>query len=289
MIKNKTRKKNQESKVMWLCSSLKIGQNKSSIGKIVVLSISAVLISVSSSLALFKAPQTEGWLWYKDPAPQPLLKKPPAVQSMPKPTEAKKPHQQQIEKLREQFEETLAKAILHPTLANVQATQALQDQIMARSETFSKMWMLASLLSEQGYDHSSNPNNASQKIHKQQQEQRLKAKLKQLSRHYGLFFIFKQDCPYCHQFAPLMSAFAAEYGFELKGISKDGGTLTGLSNVSRDNGALAALNPEGIYPLVLLANPKTLEVIPLARGMVSESQLLENFNTIITFLESRHE
>lgn len=276
---------------MWLCRSLRAGQNKSSLEKIVVLSVSAVLISVSSSLALFKAPQTEGWLWYKDPAPQPLAKKPPAVQSTPKAQEAKKPetHQQQIEKLREQFDETLAKAILNPTLANVQATQALQDQIMERSETFSKMWMLASLLSEQGYTHSSNPNNASQKIHKTQQEQRLKAKLKQLSRHYGLFFIFKQDCPYCHQFAPLMSAFAAEYGFELKGISKDGGTLRGLTNVSRDNGALSALNPDGIYPLVLLANPKTLEVIPIARGMVSESQLLENFNTIITFLENRHE
>lgn len=160
---------------------------------------------------------------------------------------------------------------------------------MDRSDTFSKMWMLASLLSEQGYHHSSNPNNASQKIYKHQREQRLKSKLKQLSRHYGLFFIFKQDCPYCHQFAPLVSAFAAEYGFELKGISKDGGTLAGVTNISRDNGALAALNPEGIYPLLLLANPKTLEVIPIARGMVSESQLLENFNTIITFLENRHE
>lgn len=252
-------------------------------------SVGVLVLSTQISMALFKDPQTQGWLWYKDQAPLP--QKPPAVKAMATPAEAKKPetHQEQIQQIKEQFEETLAKAILNPTLANVQATQVLQDQIMDRSDTFAKMWMLASLLSEQGYTSASNPNNASQKIYKQQKEQRLKAKLKQLAQTYGLFFIFKPDCPYCHQFAPLVKAFAAEHGFELKGLSKEGEAIAGLTTVLRDNGALAALNPEGIYPFLLLANPKTMEVIPLARGMVSESQLLENSNTIINFLENRHE
>jgi conjugal transfer pilus assembly protein TraF len=75
------------------------------------------------------------------------------------------------------------------------------------------------------------------------------------------------------------------YGFESKAISADAKALELFPDAETDNGTISVLNPEGIFPSLFLVNPQSRQVIPLARGLVSLSQLRENFKVIIRFLE----
>ncbi len=236
----------------------------------------------------------EGWLWYKDSSPE-VLKKQAEKKSIG--ASSKKVHgtsakglrpQEKLAKIRETFEEAMAESILVPTLQNVTRTKKLHDEMVTASEKFSALWAVSALTTTAGHDPSTNLNPVHRKLYEQQKAQALEKKLKTLSKHYGLFFVFKMDCPYCHQFAPLVVEFAEKFGFEVKGISKEGGLLPGLKNTSKDNGILSLINPEGVYPALFLAHPKTMEVIPIAWGMVSYSELLQNIETVLPLLEDTY-
>lgn len=238
----------------------------------------------------------EGWLWYKDPSPEVLKKqsekKPIGASSKkvkePKAQDPKSPYQEKLTQLRENFEEAMAQSILVPTLQNVTRTRKLHDQLIKGSEKFSELWTISALTETRGHEASTNLNPVHRKLYEQQKTQQLEKKLKQISKNFGLFFVFKMDCPYCHQFAPLVVEFAEKFGFEVKGISKEGGLLPGLKNTSKDNGILSLINPEGVYPALFLAHPKTMEVIPIAWGMVSYSELLQNIETVLPLLEDTY-
>ena len=181
------------------------------------------------------------------------------------------------------LEEAQSRAILNPTYENVRTFKAYQDQMMTRATKFSEMWLMVNLM-EGGVREEDNNNLAFRKIYDEQEDQRLGEALKKAAKTHGLFFFFKQDCPYCHQFAPLVARFAKTYGFEVKAISQKGGQLKEFPNAVQDNGMGAKLNPEGIYPSLFIANPKTGEAAPLAWGFVSLADLKRNFKYILTAL-----
>ncbi|MBX9697514.1 MAG: conjugal transfer protein TraF [Alphaproteobacteria bacterium] len=270
---------------------------------LVLPSVSIPSMVCAAGLASIEQLQPEGWLWYKDPSPEFLKahaekKTQPASQNASqddpkkvKDTRAqdpKGPYQEKLTQLRENFEEAMAESILIPTLQNVARTKKLHDEMVVASEKFSALWAVSALTTREGHDPSTNLNPLNRRIYEQQKTQHLELKLKKLSKSFGLFFVFKMDCPYCHQFAPLVLEFGEKFGFELKGISKEEGNLPGLSNASKDNGILSWINPEGVYPALFLANPKTMEVIPIAWGMVSYSELLQNIETVLPLLEHNH-
>ena len=227
--------------------------------------------------------EQKGWLWYKRTLP--IIKK--------EKNELSKDlnYSGRMETLRKNFEEIQAKAILDPTLDNVQMMQQAQNNIMNRATEFEKAWMLASLLSSQTFRVSDQSNPQHRKVYQEQNDHQLTLKINRLAKSYGLFFLFKEECPYCHEFAPIVKDLMNHYGFEGKAIggrpstSADGKALELFPGAEADNGTIAALNPEGIFPSLFLVNPQSRQVIPLARGLVSLSQLRENFKVIIRFLE----
>lgn len=225
------------------------------------------------------AESQKGWLWYKKTLP-PLIKK----SQEQNPTKSHV-YTRRLELVRKGFDEILAKAVLEPTLNNVQMMQQAQNAVMDRASIFEKMWMLSSLLSSQTFRASDQPNPQHRKVYQEQNDHQLTSKIKGLAKSYGLFFLFKNDCPYCHEFAPIVKELMNLYGFEAKAVSADGKALKLFPDAETDNGTIAAINPEGIFPSLFLVNPKSRQVIPLARGLVSLSQLRENFKVIIRFLE----
>ncbi|MBX9804249.1 MAG: conjugal transfer protein TraF [Alphaproteobacteria bacterium] len=223
--------------------------------------------------------EQKGWLWYK----KTLL---PMKKENKKDTTSKVlTYSGRMEVLRKNFEEIQAKAILEPTLDNVQVMQQAQNAIMNRATEFEKYWMLASLLTSQNFRSSDQPSPQHRKVYQVQFDRQLDQKIRSLAKTYGLFFIFKEDCPFCHEFAPIIKDLMNLYGFDVKAISADGKALELFPDAEADNGTIAVLNPEGIYPSLFLVNPQSRQVIPLARGLVSLSQLRENFKVIIRFLE----
>ena len=237
--------------------------------------------AISSS---WYAGSQKGWLWYKRNLP--ILKKEQKIYAIKKDELSKVlTYSQRMETLQKNFEEIQAKAILEPTLENVQVMQQAQNAIMNRATEFEKYWMLASLLTSQNFRVSDQPSPQNRKIYNEQLDRQLDQKIRSLAKTYGLFFLFKEDCPYCHEFAPIVKDLMNSYEFECKAISADGKALDSFPDAETDNGSISALNPEGIFPSLLLVNPQSRQVIPLARGLVSLSQLRANFKVIIRFLE----
>lgn len=244
------------------------------------LTLLSFLTITSCSASSWYSKEQSGWLWYKKVPQKTVLKT-----KEDKSSKGSKPlsYREQIKKVRENLEEVQAKAILKPTLENVTAFQQAQETVMSQADLFQKMLMMAAIM-ERGSDISSP---LARQIHQKERDQELEADLRSLSKSYGLFFLVKGDCPYCHQFAPVVKGFLREFPFDIKTITKDGQPIAELPEALPDNGTIAKVNPEGVFPLLLLVNPATREVIPVARGLVNPEQLKENFRAVIHYLKNQ--
>ena len=247
-----------------------------------LLSLSSVAVSPHQAASWYTSPE-KGWLWYKR-VPQEITREHKQTNASPEAARNDEIYTRQMETIRKNFEEIQAKAILQPTLDNVKQMQKAQQIIMSRATAFEQMWMLASLLSAETYRASDQDAPLHRKIYQEQTEHQLDQQIRALAKTHGLFFIFRNACPYCHEFAPVVSQLADGYGFNVKAISPDGQPLELFPQTVRDNGTIAQLNPQGIFPCLFLVNPQTRQVIPLARGAVSFSQLRQNFKVIIQSL-----
>ena len=235
--------------------------------------------------APFYSGHDQGWFWYQSPpvAPQVVKKASPTPAVMPSSRTAL----EKVRQLERSLEEAIAQAVLQPTLAHVQQVMTLQRQILHRATVFQERWMEASLWA--GHQDRMEDNGAPvhrQILHHETHAQR-QAQIRLLAKDRGLFFLFKKSCPYCHAFAPFVKQFAQEYGFEVKAISADNSTLPDFPGALIDNGIVQRLNPQGIYPALFLAHPASGQVIPVAWGLTSPDQLVENFATVLNALEGK--
>ena len=248
--------------------------------------LSGLLMVTTCNAASWYSKDPEGWLWYKKIPKKTVLK--PNKEKASTPSETNKPlsYREQMKKVRQNFDEIQAKAILNPTIENVTEFQRAQNTVLNQADIFQKMLMMAAMMEGQNTSTVMMATPVSREIYQGQQEKQLENDIRALSKNYGLFFIFKNDCPYCHQFAPIVKEIAEKYHFDIKAISKDGVALKEFPEAVPDNGTIKQLNPEGIYPCLLLINPQTREVIPVAKGLINIAQLKENFRVIIQFLKS---
>lgn len=214
----------------------------------------------------------EGWHWYQDPpkvekAPEPKLQKPGLVMS--KPLSAS----EQIKEQRQVLEESLSEAIIHPTSENIQKYIGLQRQLLDQSGKFADEWQRVVMTHPELDESLQNPidQNALQ-VFTAEKNKAIIAQIKALSSEYGLFFFFKGQCPYCHGFAPIVKNFAQKYDWDVLAISLDGGKLREFPNAKADNGVAANLGVSHV-PALIAINPKTGDMLPLAYGMVSESEI----------------
>lgn len=239
-----------------------------------------------SNLQASSLEKPKGWLWYQDPVlPKEENKKPEKKEILPSSIPSQKPLSatERLEAQKKAFEEAKALAILEPTLENVANAQRHHNFIMDQASDFQKSWTTAELL-DPGYKKIvTNP--GSLKIKEKQQEKAMTEDLKALAKEFGLIFAFKPDCPYCHQFAPLVQQFASKYGFSIQGLSKSKGCFDGMT-CSKNESALLAVNPQLEYPMLYLANPKTNEVIPIARGYIGLDALMTNIKYAISYLKN---
>jgi conjugal transfer pilus assembly protein TraF len=243
----------------------------------------------------YEAPD-QGWSWYIDPPRNPKPRKE-NKQKRQQPFRGKSEdqsdgnssyiHTKEMEKLRKDFEELQAKAILNPTLENVQAFQKAYNSIINRSSSFEKTWMVSSLITGDNYRESDQPSPKHRKIYQEKTERQLEEDIRGLSKTHGLFFIFKNDCPYCHEMSPIVRQLVDQYHFAIKAISPDGENLKEFPEAVKDNGMIPQINPEGVFPTLFLVNPNSGQTIPLARGLTSPSELKDNFKVIIQFLKEQ--
>ena len=189
-----------------------------------------------------------------------------------------------VKAYRAALESRLHAAWVNPTPQNVKAYQEMQKDLMDRSKTFTTVWM-QNVFQTPDLDHTlvSPVNQQGRHLQIDLEKNRIFKVIKELSQTFGLFFFFAGDCPYCHQFAPIVKQFAKTYGWEVVAISVDGGSLAEFPNPQRDNGLFRLWGIKAL-PALFAINPQTQEAIPVAYGLTS---LDEMESRLISLLETR--
>jgi len=218
----------------------------------------------------------EGWHWYQDSDQNPVSsdqKKSPL-----NPTGT-------IEDQRKKLEQKLHAAIIEPTRENIMSYILAQKMVMDQSQRFSESWKRVVMTTPSLDETLVHPvdQNARQ-VYYDEQNKDLQTHIKGLAQDYGLFFFFREKCPYCHAFAPIVKRFSQKYGWTVLGISMDGGTLPEFPNAKRDNGISRRLQIAHVPALIAL-HPTTGKLIPLAYGMVSESEIEERIHLLTRYSE----
>ncbi|OJW49669.1 MAG: hypothetical protein BGO67_03960 [Alphaproteobacteria bacterium 41-28] len=230
----------------------------------------------SKPVLSFFEKRAEGWHWYEDSTQCPVF----SAQKKDKKNVSLSPIQQ-IENQRKGLETKLHAAIVEPTRQNIIAYILAQRSLMDQSQRFSEAWKRVVMTTpslDETLVHPVDQN--ARHVYYDEQHKDLQARIKKLAQEYGLFFFFRKNCPYCHGFAPIAKRFSEKYGWSVLAISLDGGTLPEFPHAKRDNGISERLKVSHV-PALIAFHPKTGKLIPLAYGMVSESEIEERV-TILT-------
>lgn len=234
-----------------------------------------------SKLAFFGR-HAEGWHWYQslsDSNVEEKNEKADLVLPLQTPTQA-------IENQRKALETTLHAAIIEPSRENIVAYIIAQKALMDQSQRFSESWqriVMTTPALDETLVHPVDQN--ARHVYYGEKNKELTKRIKTLAQEYGLFFFFKGNCPYCHHFAPIVKHFAKKHGWSVLGISMDGGELADFPNAKRDNGMAARLQISHV-PALIAFHSVSGKMIPLAYGMVSESEIEERIDLLTRMFSS---
>lgn len=214
--------------------------------------------------ATYFSDHERGWHWYESNDQSENKKENSLLKSSPL---------ERLEEYQNQLETARAEAVLNPTSENVRNYQKLQYEILEKSHKFANVWMQNVYKNpEINYSLKSPTFQNARHIHLREEKRNKEEKILSLSKSYGLFFFFKNDCPYCEAFAPIVKKFSEKYQWEVLAISEFGETNPHFARNVKDNG-LAETWGVNVYPSLFAVNPKTGDVIPIADGMISIEEM----------------
>jgi conjugal transfer pilus assembly protein TraF len=269
------------------CSAFSVQRNSLLVLFLLVVLADVVSISIlkagpvaqgSSSLTFFQR-RAEGWHWYQDP---PCDEK---AEKKDKPSYSLSPTQQ-IDAQRKALETKLHSAIVTPTRENLIAYITAQKALMDQSQKFAEMWKQVVLTTpslDETLQHPVDQN--ARHLYYTAHHQRVEKQIKKLALEYGLFFFFRKNCAYCHHFSPIVKRFAQKYGWSVLPISLDSGTLPEFPHAKQNNGIAERLQITHVPALIAL-HPKTGQLVPLAYGLVSESEIEQRVELLTRFPEN---
>ncbi len=224
-----------------------------------------------------------GWHWYEISPLKTTKTTPKATVPTPPMTPS-----QWIQAYRKELYKRRDTALVSPTFENVKAYQVMQMYWMNKSQEFANTWKEVVFRTPQLDDTIQNPiTQVTRHIYYDKKNHSEETLLKTLAKTHGLYFIFKRECAYCHQFAPIVKRFADTYGFTIVAINHDGdgGTFEFPDAIS-NNGILKKIGVD-VVPSLYLINPKTDQTTPLAHGMVSMDDIKERLIFLIQ-REAKH-
>lgn len=256
-----------------------VRSNQQSIGisRLVLISLLG-LLGANSSLAInsFYNDSERGW-YYRECI---------NCETIEKPKEAIKPKKSLAEMSSKQVLDTLssvqeelqvrqARFTLEPNVENARSFLDYQ-RLMFKNGTAAGEAMQTALIKYPHLD-SRIENPISQqaiKIQTLEQDVTNDLKIKEFAQNFKFFYFFKSNCPYCHEFQPVLENIAINYGFEVEAISSDGAKLNAFPT-RIDNGLTSKLNIT-TYPTIIAYNSKNDIYLPVSRGFLPESDLKLN-------------
>ncbi len=99
-------------------------------------------------------------------------------------------------------------------------------------------------------------------------------KIKEFAQHFKLLYFFKEGCPYCLEFQPVLERIARAYSFKVEAISSDGAKLKSFP--TRFDNSLASKLNITTYPTIIAYNSQNNIYLPISRGFLPEEDLKVN-------------
>ena len=220
-----------------------------------------------------------GWFWYQVP-PSEQEQKPkttPPAAVTPRVEPARSPELLEFDALQKRVEELRNIAIIRPTESNIRNYLAVQAEVIDKASLFADVAQRVIWANpEFDYTVTGRPVNAKAlEVFDRAQIDASESAAMALAKDHALFFFFRSDCPYCHQFGPYLREFEAKFGLTVVPISVDGGPLLPVfPNPKIDNGIARALDVREV-PALFLVEPRGGKIVPIGYGVLSESELLE--------------
>ncbi len=249
--------------------------------------ISLVLVSSTAGAN----PHAQGWRWYNEfkPHPEPPLTPRPAlpqgaiVITQSPPTPRVLTATEQMDGFQRYMKEVQTQAVITPTLDKVLAFMRLNQFIDGKTTDFGMMWKQA-LLADPTLSYT--VRHPTQSLAKQTQNAALIARrtaaVKALAgQGYGLFFVYNGKEVLNQQLAPSLQSFAHQYGIGLLGITLDNTLIETIEHNRVNDGKLKV----AAQLALLLVNPNTGHIKPLAYGFISQEELLGRFLNAATHFE----
>jgi len=229
-----------------------------------------LLLSSPAWASSYYGQHAVGWHWYDDPKP---LTHPTAPLPSAPPISADPIVQ--MHTAQRTLERVLDRAVLDPTPAHVQTYLTLQNQLSQHAARFAAAWQWALLhYPELNFSLTHPTEEIALEVQKTYQRERLDNAIKSLAKQAGLFFFYKQSCPYCARFAPIVKSFAEDYGLTVIPIALDGAILPEFPDSKKDQGQAKQFGVKQT-PALFAVNPKTEQAFPVAYGLISEATLRE--------------
>ena len=242
----------------------------------------AAQIQDEATASRYWADRERGWFWYQLPLErkQPKPPSPPTVASH---TEAARPAEMiEFEALQKRVEELRNIAIIRPTERNIRNYLAVQAEVIDKASLFADVAQRVIWANpEFDYTVTGRPVNAKAlEVYDRAAIDAREGTAIALAKDHALFFFFRSDCPYCHQFGPYLREFEAKFGLTVVPISVDGGPLLpAFPNPKIDNGIARTLDVREV-PALFLVEPASGRIVPIGYGVLSESELLERLQVV---------
>ncbi|WP_019277186.1 conjugal transfer protein TraF [Vibrio coralliilyticus] len=214
-----------------------------------------------------------GWRWYNVPT------------SVSAPVASPLTPQAQLRWFHQHYQASLAQATLAPNnpeyaLKLMRLHRFILRKTEQTASTFQRVLLMHPELSTL-VDHPAGQ--TARAIYYRQQDQTQSRTLDALSeKGWGLFWLYRGADPYSQALAPSLQAFADAHHLALLGISDDGVQASGLKHHRHHRGQLAITTT----PALLLVQPSTRRVRPVAYGFLSTSELARRLYHVVT--EFRH-
>ncbi|MDQ5883785.1 MAG: conjugal transfer pilus assembly protein TraF [Pseudomonadota bacterium] len=226
-----------------------------------------LLMMVSASLL---AESPKGFLWYNLPKEKKQTPKPKGIPF------SQLSYTERDAVLKFYTMEALHKVRFTHKIEDEKTFLALQNYWLKEAEIHGQINQKA-LLAYPEYDYTvTHPtSNIGIKIQDSIEEKNKKQALKQLAQQQGLLFFYRGKSKLDTRQIPILQAFCKAYGFQMIGVSVDGVLDKNLPESRLDAGESEAMHVH-YFPAILLVNPKTRQVTPVAFGLTTQDVIQEH-------------
>lgn len=198
------------------------------------------------------------------------------------PPENQENYQEKLAEIKKTLEDKKAKAVIYPTEENIKDYMNYQKMVMDRSSNFADVWRRTLWKTpELDYTLFRPTSKMAKEAWMDNRNQDITNTIKTINNRYGIFFIFRGDCPFCHKYSPILKSFQEKYGITILPVSMDGGGLPDWQKFLINKGQVAKMGlKQEAVPATILFDKETRQFIPVGFGVLSHSELEERIYAI---------